>query len=135
MIFEEIKSGRSQLRQFGIALGVVLGIWGGLLLMREKSYYYYFLIFSFTFLLLGLTLPQLLKPIQRTWMSLAIIIGWVVTRLILSALFYLVVTPIGILARIAGKSFLDTKFDRTRESYWIPRSPAEFDKESYERQF
>lgn len=78
---------------------------------------------------------KLFKTIQKIWMSLAIIIGWLVTRAILIILFYLVVIPIGILAKMFGKHFLDTKFDTNVDSYWIPKQYTKFDKRSYENQF
>ena len=130
-----IKNGKRELRQFGITIGVVLGLLGGLLFLREKNYYFYFFVFSFILLFLSLVAPILLKSVQKVWMTLAILIGWFVTRVILNILFYLVVTPIGILARIFGKHFLDTKFDTNVDSYWIPRASIKFDKKSYENQF
>ena len=129
---KNIKSGKSQLWHFGITFGVVLGLLGGLFLFRGKSYYFGCFIFSGIFLFLGLAVPILLKPVQKVWMSLAILVGWFVTRLILIILFYLVVTPISILARLFGKDFLDIKFDRDMDSYWIARAPIKFDKRSYE---
>ena len=137
-MFEEIKnikSGKKELRQFTIVVGIVLGLLGGLFFLRERNYYHYFFILSFVFLFLGLVAPILLKPIQKIWMSLAILIGWFLTRVILIILFFLVVTPIGILAKIFRKQFLDIKFDRNTDSYWIRRETTSFDKRSYEKQF
>ncbi len=138
MIIEEIKnikSGKKELRQFGITFSIVLGLLGGLFFFRGKDYYSYFFVFSGAFLFLGLLVPTLLKPIQKAWMSLAVFVGWLVTRVILTVLFYLVVTPIGILARIFGKRFLDTRFNRNVDSYWIARKPAAVERKSYENQF
>ncbi len=137
-MFEEIKntkSGKKELRQFGIAVGIVLGLLGGWFFLRGKDCYFLFLMFSAGFLFLGLVLPILLKPIQKIWMAVALLIGWLITRIILILLFYLVVTPIRILAMILGKCFLDKKFDRNTDSYWMRRETAGFDKESYEKQF
>lgn len=138
MIIQEIKSiksGKRELRQFGLTVGIILGLLGGLFFLRGKDYYLDFLILSFTFLLLGLVAPILLKPVQKIWMSLAILIGWFVTRTILIVLFYLIVTPISLLARLFGKKFLDQKIDRTVESYWIVRESTGFNKRNYENQF
>ena len=132
---KNIKSGKRELRQFGVTIGIVLGLLGGLFFLRQKDFYAYFLIFSAVFLISGLVLPVLLKPVQKIWMSLAIVIGWFMTRVILTALFYLVVTPIGILARLFGQRFLDIKFDCNADSYWIVREPVKFDKKRYENQF
>jgi dolichyl-phosphate-mannose--protein O-mannosyl transferase len=138
MIVEEIKSIKSEkkeLRQFGITMGIVLGLLGWLLLWREKDYYPYFLMLSVVLLFFGLVLPVLLKPLHKIWMTLALLIGWFVTRVIMIILFYLLVTPIGLLARLCRKNFLNTKIDRNVNSYWIPRKPIKLDKKNYENQF
>lgn len=132
---KNIKSGRSELRKFGITVGIVSGLLGGLFLWREKDYYFYFLVLSGAFFLLGIVVPILLKPIHKIWMTLAILMGWFVTRLILTLLFYLVVTPIGLLGRLFGKDFLDLKFDRNTDSYWITREVSKFGTKNYENQF
>ncbi len=138
MLIEEIKnikSGKKELRKFGITVGIVSGLLGGLFLWRGKDYYTYFLILSTVFISLGLGLPILLGTIQRIWMTLAVIIGWFMTRVILSVLFYIVVTPIGLLTRLLGKDFLDTKFNRNANSYWIPRKETKPRERNYENQF
>ena len=132
---KNIKSGKRELRQFGVTIGIVLGFLGALLLFRQKDYYFYFFTFSGVFFLFGLMAPILLKPIQKIWMTLAILMGWVVTRVILIILFYLVVTPLGLVAKLFGKAFLDLKFDRAVNSYWILREAVKIDKRSYENQF
>ena len=138
MIIKEIKSiksGRRELGKFGITVGIVLGILGGLFLWRGRDYYSYFLILSAAFLLLGLTVPILLKPIHKVWMTLAVLLGWLMTKVILSVLFYLVVTPIGLLARLFGKDFLDLRFDTNADSYWIEKKIEITGYKSYENQF
>ena len=138
MIVEEIKSIKSEkkeLRQFGITMGIVLGLLGWLLLWREKGYYPYFLMLSVVFLFFGLVLPSLLKPIYKIWMTLALLLGWFMTRVILSVLFFVIVTPIGLLARLGGKDFLDLKFNRNVNSYWISKKTTKLDKKNYENQF
>lgn len=138
MIIEEIKkikSEKKELRQFGITMGIVLALLGGLLLWREKDYYFYFLILSIAFFFIGLALPVILKPAHKIWMTLAILMSWVVTRVIMITLFYLVVTPIGLLTRLCGKDFLDTKFKKNVNSYWIPRKEIKSERSNYERQF
>lgn len=138
MIIEEIiniKSGKKELRQFGITIGVVLGFLGAWFLWRGKDGSHLLLITAVVFFALGFILPLLLKPLHKLWMTLAILLGWLMTRIILIILFYLVVTPIGLLARLSGKDFLNKKFDRKVNSYWISRKTTPFDRKSYERQF
>lgn len=138
MIIEEIrniKSGKRELRKFGITVGIVSGLLTGLFLWRQKDYYFYFLIFSAASLSLGIVVPILLGPIHKVWMTLAILLGWVMTRVILSVLFYLVVTPVALVARLSGKDFLDLKFDRSAVSYWISKKQINVERKNYERQF
>ena len=132
---KNIKSGRRELRQFGITVGIVLGLLGCFFIWRQKEWCYYFIIISFVFLLLGLVLPLLLKPVHKVWMTLAIFMGWCMTGVILGVLFYLVVTPIGLLMRLCGNDFLDRKFDSTVQSYWVQRKAVKSEKRNYENQF
>jgi hypothetical protein len=132
---KNIKSGRRELRQFGITIGVILGLLGCFFIWRQKEWCYYFIIISFVFLLFGLVLPLLLKPVHKVWMTLAIFMGWCMTGVILGVLFYLVVTPIGLLMRLCGKDFLDRKFDSTVQSYWVQRKAVKSEKRNYENQF
>ena len=138
MLLEEIKNIKSEkkdLRNFGLLFGVVFGILGGLLWWREKETYTLFLVASAFFFFSGLLMPILLKPLQKAWMTLAVVLGFFMTNIILSVLFYFVFTGIGLGSRILGRKFLDLKFDSSRNSYWIQRKSASFDKRNYERQF
>jgi hypothetical protein len=138
MIIEEIKnisSGTKDLRKFGITLGIFFGLLGGLFLWQEKDYYYYFFILSGAFMVLGLAVPVLLKPIHKIWMTLSIHMGWLMTRVILIVLFYLVVTPISILGKCFNKNFLELKINKTMDSYWIKKNVSKFQRRNYEKQF
>jgi hypothetical protein len=138
MIVEEIKtikSSKSDLRKFGITMGIVLILFGGLFLWRDKDYYIYLFIIAAAFIIPGLAIPFVLKPIHKVWMTISIILGWIMTRVILSILFYLVVTPTSWLARLFGKEFLDLKIDKDASSYWIPRKELKLNKADYEKQF
>jgi hypothetical protein len=138
MIVEEIKtikSSKSDLRQFGITMGIVLILFGGLFLWRNKDYYIYLFIIAAAFIILGIAVPFVLKPIHKVWMTISIILGWIMTRVILSVLFYLVVTPTSWLASLFGKQFLDLKIDKNARSYWIPKKELKLNKADYEKQF
>ena len=138
MLLDEIKNIKSEkkdLRNFGITFGVVLGLLSGLLWWKGKDTYSVFVILSIVFFLFGLVLPSLLKPLQKAWMMFAVIMGWFMTRLILSILFYIVFTFIGLVSRLFGKEFLKLTIDKSNKSYWIAREPVPFTKERYEKQF
>lgn len=138
MIIEEItsiRSGKKELRQFGIIIGIACCLLGVLLWWRGKTYYSYSFIIAAAFLFLGFTLPAALKPFHKVWMIISILMGWLMTRVILIILFYGILTPIGLIGRLCGKDFLDIKLNKNSPSYWVLRDKKEYDKKSYEQQF
>ncbi|MFH1503853.1 MAG: SxtJ family membrane protein [Candidatus Omnitrophota bacterium] len=130
-----IKSGKKQLKEFGLTVGVVLGLLGLLFLWRGKGFYLYFLSISVFLILSGLIKPMLLKPIQKVWMGFAVVMGWFMSRVILVVLFFLVVAPIGIVFKLLRKDLLGVKIDKEVESYWVEKEDTVQDKSNYERQF
>jgi hypothetical protein len=116
-------------------MGIALGVIGGLLLWREKPSYIYFIIVGIAFLLSGFAFPSVLKPLQKVWMTIAVLMGWFMTRLILIVLFYAVLTPIGLIARVCGKKFIDKTCDKNVKSYWIIKTEDKREISSYEQQF
>ncbi len=135
MIREEIKqlkTGTRELRNFGLLVGVVFAALGLLFWLRGKAHYPYFLVPSILLLLLGAAFPTALKYVYIAWMCLAIVLGFIVSSVILTLFFVLVITPIGLAARLFGKDFLRLKLDRRETTYWItrksrrPQSPAEY---------
>ena len=133
--FKHIKETKKDLRKFGLTVGIVLAAIGTLLFYFEKSSAIYFTIIGGLLILLGILFPQLLKPLNKIWMGLAIVLGFIMTRVILTTLFYLVITPIGFLAKIFGKKFMLLKYDKSAKTYWEKRSIIQKKQIDYERQF
>ncbi len=71
---------------------------------------------------LALAAPRTLALPNRVWLRLGLVLSAVVTPVVLGIVFFFVVTPIGLLLRVAGKRPLDVRFDRTRASYWQERT-------------
>ena len=130
-----IKSARKDLRNFGLTVGIALGVISGMLWWWEKPPYPYFLAVGVTLVMLGLAVPQLLKPLQKAWMTLAVILGWVMTRVILFAFFYFAFTLVGLIGRIFGKQFLSIKGKVDKSSQWNYRRQEPYDKRRTEMQF
>ena len=137
-IIEEIKaikSTRKELRNFGLVVGGVLAAIGVFLFWKERPAGPYLLTPGVVLVLLGLIVPSILKPLQKVWMALAVVMGFVMTRVILTVLFFCVVTPLAIASKLAGKRFLELKIDKEKTSHWNLRDDKEIDKKDYERQF
>jgi len=132
---KNIKSEKSDFRKFGITIGVILLIIAGFLFWKEKESFQILLTFGVIFFFLGIAIPFILKPIYWVWMIFATILGWIMTRVILSLLFYIIFTPIGLILRFFGKQFLELRWDKSKESYWNFRTNEHLKKENYEKQF
>jgi hypothetical protein len=68
-------------------------------------------------------------------MTLAVILGWFMSRVILFILYYVIITPIGIFLKLIGKDFLKLKIDKSSKSYWETREKKIAEQIDYERQF
>jgi hypothetical protein len=81
--------------------------------------------------ILALLIPQALKPIYTVWMSFALILGWINTRIILALVFYIIITPMRlIMLLLAGKTFSQKKPKRSKTFRNISevRSPKHMEK-------
>jgi hypothetical protein len=138
MIIEDIKaikSGTRELRQFGVTIAAALCIIAGGLWWKGSPWYGCLLAAGAAALAMALLVPRRLKPFQKGWMVLGLCLGLVVSSGLMIVLFYLVVTPLGLLMRLRGRDPLKRAFDRDAKSYWIPRDRGGADKTRYERQF
>ncbi len=130
-----IKSSAKDLKKFGLTVGIVFLLIGFLWLWKSKGGYVYFIFTGAFFIVFAFLAPLVLKPIQKIWMTAALAMGWVMTRVLLSIVFYLVMTPIGLIAKLMGKKFLDPALQADADSYWVIRRPLDRKKEDYEKQY
>ena len=131
---KNIPNSSKDIRSFGITMGIVMFIISGLLMYYNKEEYQLIAIIASTFMGLGFVTPIILKPFYFVWMTFAAILGWVMTRVILSLVFYLIITPIGLLTKLLGEDFLALKKVES-DSYWNYRDSSEELNQNYEKQF
>ena len=124
---------KKEWRKFAFGLSVILFVIASIQLLFGKSLFPYFYGASLFILLVGITAPILIKPIFILFSYIGFGLGWFMTRLILTILYYIVFTPIGLIARFLGKTFLDLKFDRKPDTYWI--SKDQNSDRNYEKMF
>ena len=133
---KQLKTGARELRHFGLLIGGALAALGLMFWARGKPQFPWLLWPGASLLLLGAALPRVLKPVYLVWMSLAIVLGFFVSHAVLLAFFFLVLTPVGLAARLLRKDFLELKLDRRASSYWkIRRRKTAPSRAEYERQF
>ncbi len=82
----------------------------------------------------GLLKPTWLRVMYVVWMAIVFPIGFVVSHLLMAVVFYLVVTPIGLMMGSLGRDPMHRKFDRDAKTYWQPRKPPQGTR-GYFRQF
>ena len=129
-----IKTEVKNLKDFGITIGIVLLLIAAFLYFKDLYSYNLLFFIAGIFIGLGLTLPIILKPFYLIWMTFAVLIGWFMTRLILSLLFFTIITPIGVIFRLTGKDFLKIKKIK-QNSYWNYRNSEIEKNQNYEKQF
>ena len=129
-----IKSSRIDLKNFGFAIGFILLIIGVFFFVKGKDLFVYFFSIGSILIILGGFAPLILKPFYKIWMIFAVIISWIMTRIILSVLFFSIITIIGLFARLLGKDFLNLK-SKSIESYWNLRDKEQELNQDYEKQF
>ena len=112
---------RSSNRSFGILFFVfflILGIWP---LKNGENFNQYFIFISLIFLLLGLINSKLLNPLNKIWIKFGEILGIFIAPIIMSIVYFIILTPVSFIVRIFGKDLLGLKFLKERDSYWIKR--------------
>jgi hypothetical protein len=79
--------------------------------------------------------PAVLRPANIVWFRLGTMLDRMLNPVVISVLFFVLITPAGIIARWLGKDFLKLTFDRSTPSYWISRDPPGPKPDSMNRQF
>lgn len=138
MLKEELKhinNSNEAVKKTGITVGVVLILISLLLWYLGKTSFIYFSITGGLFVILAFIAIPVLRPFHKLWMMLSLAMGFVMSRVILTILFYIVLTPIGLVAKLVGKRFMPLGFDKSASTYWEKRENPVKQQIDYERQF
>ena len=111
---------KRELRWFGLLMAAAFATLGTVSLWRGKFFGPYSLGLAAAFLLAGLVLPRLLAPIEKAWKGLATLISVVMTYLVLTVLFFVVITPMGVVMRLCGRDALQLRKAPAQRSFWEP---------------
>ncbi len=136
MIEIKQKPSDREMRWFGLVPLGFFGLIGGLILMQVET-----LTVPTIFWSIGLCLCVLyyaLRPFRlllyRCWMKAVFPIGWTISHLLLAIVYYLMITPIGLIMRLCGRDSMQRKFEPEAQTYWIERR-SHGDVARYVRQF
>jgi hypothetical protein len=118
MTGSDAKAGRRQLRQFGFLVGGGFFVLGALRWILGRGAPRPILLgLAAVLVLAALLWPETLRWPHRGWMAFGHALGWINTRILLAAVFYLVVTPIGAVARLFGSDPMRRTFEPDAPSY------------------
>ena len=116
---DEIKLGSN--RSFGIVFFVVFLLIATYPLLNHGDIRLWSLLLSFIFLILGLVNSKILTPLNKLWFRFGIFLGIIISPVIMGFIFFLVVTPIGLIMRLLKKDILALKYSEEK-SYWIKKT-------------
>ena len=115
---KDIKIGSN--KSFGIVFAVVFGLIAFWPLIKGNDIRLWSLIISIIFLVLGLINSKILTPLNRLWFKIGIFLGNFIAPIVMSIIFFLVVTPTGIIMKLLGKDLIKLK-KNNEKSYWIEK--------------
>ena len=108
-------------RNFGIVFSIVfliIAIWP---ILNQNEIRIWSIIISLIFLILGLSNSKILSPLNKLWFKIGIYLGKIISPLIMGIIFFLLVTPTGLIMRLLGKDILNLKYNN-KKSYWIEKN-------------
>lgn len=111
-------------RSFGLVFAaafVLIALWP---LWDGRGPRWWALAAAAAFLVLAVAAPRLLRPLNRLWHRFGLRLAGMVSPIVLGLLFYFVVTPMGLVMRMAGKDPLRLQWQPEADSYWIEREPG-----------
>tara|TARA_A100001037_G_C14863823_1_gene506434 strand:- start:292 stop:669 length:378 start_codon:yes stop_codon:yes gene_type:complete len=107
-------------RSFGILFFIVfllIAIWP---IFNGETFRIWALVISTIFLILGLLNSRILTPLNKAWVKFGELLGMVIAPIVMAIIYFIIITPIGLLMRLLGKDLLNMKFNKNK-SYWIKR--------------
>jgi len=133
---DNLNQDKKSLRKFGLVMTTALLVLGVLIFFRSSHPQRAYVLWAVASicLVVGVGLPAALRRFHTIWMAFSLSIGWIMSRLILTILFFLVITPTGLIMRAFGKDPMMRKLEPNATTYWIKREKG-FNPEQYERQF
>src|SRR5689334_11092600 len=115
---------RQKLRSFGLVLAsgfFVIGMWPTV--FRHHNPNRWAVGLSLLFVSAGILIPNALKYVHRVWMTFGNVLGWINSRVLLTVVYYVVVTPLSLIIGLVGHDPMNRKFDKGTDTYRVVRRP------------
>ena len=107
-------------RNFGIVFSIVFLIIALWPLLKQNDLRLWSLFISGIFFVLGLFNSKLLSPLNKTWFKFGIFLGGFIAPIVMGIIFFLVVTPTGLIMKLLRKDLLNLKKNK-KKTYWLDK--------------
>ena len=118
------RPGKAELQKFGRVMAGAFAIVAAIIFWRsgwvQTPWVEGFGLIAALFLAFSIVWPKALTPIEWAWLKLAMVLNYVMTRVLLTLVFFLAVTPIGLIFKLLRKDLLGKRFDPSAKTYWVP---------------
>lgn len=122
-------------RSFGLVLSIAFLLVALAPLLSGRSIRVWSLGVALAFGIAALAAPTALGPLNRVWMKFGLLLHRIVSPVILGIMFFLVVTPMGMVMRVLRKDPLRLRQDHEARTYWVERTPPGPRSDSFTDQF
>jgi len=111
-------------RTFGLVMAGALALLAVINVWHAGTAWPWELALAVLFLVPALIKPALLRPLNRLWMKLGLVLHRIVNPIVMGLLFYGTIWPTGLVMRLRGRDLLRLKREPGSNSYWIARAPG-----------
>tara|TARA_Y100000741_G_scaffold359988_1_gene341511 strand:+ start:1664 stop:2065 length:402 start_codon:yes stop_codon:yes gene_type:complete len=108
-------------KSFGIVFFIFFFIVAMWPILNNENPRFLLLLISLVFLILGLINSSLLSPLNKIWFKFGIFLGNFISPIVMGIIFFLVVTPIGLIMRLLGKNLLRLNKEKNTNTYWLKK--------------
>ena len=108
-------------RSFGVVFFIFFVLIALYPLLKGNDLRIWSLLISFSFLILGVINSRILTPLNKLWFKFGLLLGKIISPIIMGIIFFITVTPIGVVMRLLNKDLLNLKYNQ-QNSYWIKKT-------------
>tara|TARA_A100001011_G_scaffold389389_1_gene470798 strand:+ start:216 stop:608 length:393 start_codon:yes stop_codon:yes gene_type:complete len=113
------KHDKSSNKSFGFVFFIIFTIIAFYPVVNGKSPQFYFFPIAILFLILGLLNAKILTPLNIAWINFGLFLGRIFSPIIMGFIYFLIVTPIGIIMRLLNKDLLKLRYNKKSNTYWL----------------
>ena len=119
--FRQLEISNRKLKQFAYLTGIILLILSVWYYFKHGNRSWTYVTVSISLILFAIALlkVKILTGVYKIWMGIAIVLGFFISRILISLIFFIGLTPISLLGRLLKKKWMDIDFNHKQDTYWI----------------